>query len=36
MTFFCQNIDAEVADLRALGMKLEEFDMPGHAQRRCL
>ena len=28
-TFFCQNLDAEVADLRARGVKLEEFDMPG-------
>ncbi len=29
MTFFCQNLDAEMADLRAHGVKLEEFDMPG-------
>jgi catechol 2,3-dioxygenase-like lactoylglutathione lyase family enzyme len=29
ITFFCQNLDAEVADLRARGVKLEEFDMPG-------
>ena len=26
---FCQILDAEVADLRARGVKLEEFDMPG-------
>ena len=29
VTFFCQNVDAEAADLRARGVKLEEFDMPG-------
>jgi catechol 2,3-dioxygenase-like lactoylglutathione lyase family enzyme len=29
VTFFCQSIDAEVADLRARGVQLEEFDMPG-------
>ena len=29
MTFFSQSIDAEVADLRARGVQLEEFDMPG-------
>jgi catechol 2,3-dioxygenase-like lactoylglutathione lyase family enzyme len=26
VTFFCQNVDAEVADLRARGVKLEEPD----------
>jgi hypothetical protein len=29
VTFFCQNLDAEVADLRARGVQFEEFDMPG-------
>ena len=29
MTFFCRNLDAEVADPRARRAKLEEFDMPG-------
>jgi hypothetical protein len=29
VTFFCQNLDAEVADLGARGVQLEEFDMPG-------
>jgi hypothetical protein len=29
VTFFCQNLDAQVADLRAPRVKLEEFDMPG-------
>jgi catechol 2,3-dioxygenase-like lactoylglutathione lyase family enzyme len=29
ITFFCQDLDAEVADLRARGVKLEQFDMPG-------
>jgi hypothetical protein len=29
MTFFCQNLDAQMADLRAHGVKLEKFDMPG-------
>ena len=28
VTFFCRNLDAEVADLRARGVQLEEFDMP--------
>jgi catechol 2,3-dioxygenase-like lactoylglutathione lyase family enzyme len=29
VTFFCQSVDAEVADLRARGVQLEEFDLPG-------
>jgi predicted enzyme related to lactoylglutathione lyase len=29
VTFFCQDAEAEAADLRARGVKLEEFDMPG-------
>jgi predicted enzyme related to lactoylglutathione lyase len=33
VTFFCQSIDAEVADLRARGVQLEEFDMPGPGSR---
>ena len=28
VTVFCRNLDAEVADLRARGVQLEEFDMP--------
>ena len=33
MTFFCDDIDAEVADLRARGVEFEAFDMPGASQR---
>jgi catechol 2,3-dioxygenase-like lactoylglutathione lyase family enzyme len=33
VTFFCQNIDAEVANLRARGVQREEFDMPGPRSR---
>jgi catechol 2,3-dioxygenase-like lactoylglutathione lyase family enzyme len=29
VTFFCQDAEAEAADLRARGVKLEEFDIPG-------
>jgi catechol 2,3-dioxygenase-like lactoylglutathione lyase family enzyme len=29
VTFFCQDAEAEAADLRARGVKLEEFYMPG-------
>jgi catechol 2,3-dioxygenase-like lactoylglutathione lyase family enzyme len=29
VTFFCQDAEAEAADLRARGVQLEEFDMPG-------
>jgi catechol 2,3-dioxygenase-like lactoylglutathione lyase family enzyme len=29
LSFICRDLDAEVADLRARGVKFEEFDMPG-------
>lgn len=33
MTFMCEDIEAEVASLRARGVEFEEFDMPGAQSR---